>query len=133
MVFTVKSLLIYFFPRTRTIPLLIHHQFIVLLLCVCVCVCVSECVNVILWGTACNCNIPCGVLFICGVQNMYPTIFCVKLFPKCHLPPIFRSPRNTSQNFFWKCVYFYTLFKLCTPPRAHVYPTRNNIVLHSTP
>ena len=58
--------------------------------------------------------------FKCGVQNMYPTIFCVKLFPKCHLPPIIRSPRNTSQNFFWTCVYFNTLFKLYTPPRTHV-------------
>ena len=86
----------------------------------CVCVCVCEYVNAILWGTECNCNIPCGVLFLCGVQNMYPTIFCVKLFPRCHLPPIIRSPRNTSQNFFWKCVYFNTLFKLYTPPRTHV-------------
>ena len=71
-------------------------------------------------GTACNGNILCGVLFICGVKNMYPTIFSVKLFPKCHLPPIIRSPRNTPQYFVWKCVYVYTLFKLYTPPRIHL-------------
>ena len=85
-------------------------------------ICVCECVNAILWGTACNCNILCGVLFLCGVKNMYPTIFSVKLFPECHLPPIIRSPRNTPQYFFWKCVYFYTLFKLYTPPRTQNTP-----------
>ena len=49
--------------------------------CVCVCVCVCVYVNAILWGTACNCNIPCGVLFLCGVQNMYPTIFLCQIVP----------------------------------------------------
>ena len=112
-----------FFLKSKIIP---RHC-----VCVCVCVCVYVCVCVcaracvrkcylMAQGTACNCNIPCGVLFLCGVQNLYPTIFCVKLFPKCHLPPIIRSPRYISQNFFWKCVYFNTLFKLYTPPRTHV-------------
>ena len=51
---------------------------------------------------------------------MYHIFFSVKLFPKCHLSPIIRSPRNTPQYFFWKCVYFYTLFKLYTPLRTHL-------------
>ena len=44
---------------------------------VCMYVCVCVCVNAILWGTACNCNILCGVLYLCGVKKHVPhTIFC---------------------------------------------------------